>query len=280
MVYHPAQARGLGVGMGCFDIDAGRGRIRGRRRSPAAWVAVCLSLLWLSPGQARAENGEWEFTLTPYLWLAFVDLKAETSEGTVQTDASFKDTFTDLNFAFMLAGEAHNGTWGVLIDTLYVDLTSEGSTPNQILWDKAVADTSGFIGSVYGEYRVLDREGVDVDLLAGIRVYTVSIDTELKGGIAPKVKDDASDTWVDPVIGLRSRLMLDEDWFIGVSGDVGGFGAGSKLTYQVLGTVGWEFADSWSLQAGYRYFSVNKEFDGDDIKLKLHGPIIGISYTF
>jgi outer membrane translocation and assembly module TamA len=72
----------------------------------------------------------------------------------------------------------------------------------------------------------------------------------------------------------RSRFTLGEDFFIGVSGDVGGFGAGSKLTYQVLGTVGWEFADSWSLQAGYRYFSVNKEIDGDDIKLKLHGPII------
>jgi hypothetical protein len=121
--------------------------IDGRRRPRRlpTWQAGLLSLLLLpavGPGSARAENGEWQFTLTPYLWLAFVDLKAETSEGTVETDASFKDTFTDLNFAFMLAGEAHNGTWGVLIDTLYVDLTSEGDTPNEILWDKAVADTS------------------------------------------------------------------------------------------------------------------------------------------
>lgn len=260
-------------------------RVRSAGRQPwrvrLCWLALlCGTLLSTPPGQARAAEGEWQFTVTPYLWLAFIDINAETSEGTVDTDASFGDVFTDLNFGFMLAGEAHNGTFGVLADLLYLSVTTEGDTPNQLLWDKAVADTSGFIGSFYGEYRVLERQGLNLDLLAGMRVYTVSVDTELKGGVAPKVKDDVSDTWVDPVFGIRSRLKLDEDWFVGFSSDVGGFGLGSELSYQFLGTVGWQFAEDWSVQAGYRYLSVNKEFDGDDIKFKFHGPIIGVSYRF
>jgi outer membrane receptor protein involved in Fe transport len=249
-------------------------------RSLAAAMAGALAALLLLPGsQARAE-GDWQFSLTPYLWLAFIDIKADTSQGTIDTDASFDDVFTDLNFGFMMAGEAHNGTWGLLADLLYLSVTTEGDTPRGLLWDKAVVDTSGFIGSFYGEYRALNRQGLTLDLLAGMRLYTVTVDTELKGGAAPKVKDDVSDTWVDPVIGLRSRLKLDEDRFVGVSGDVGGFGAGSKLSYQVLGTVGWQFAEDWSVQAGYRYLSVNKDFDGEDIKFKFHGPIIGVSYRF
>jgi len=253
---------------------------RGRRPLAAALAGALAALVLLLPGsQARAE-GEWQFSLTPYLWFAFIDIKADTSEGTVDTDASFDDVFTDLNFGFMMAGEAHNGTWGLLADLLYLSVTTEGDTPNELLWDKAVADTSGFIGSFYGEYRVLNRQGLSLDLLAGMRLYTVTVDTELKGGVAPKVRDDASDTWVDPVIGLRSRLKLGDDWFLGLSGDVGGFGAGSKLSYQVVSTVGWQFSESWSVQAGYRYLSVNKEFDDEDIKFKFHGPIIGVSYRF
>jgi len=256
-----------------------RRRLDGPRRALAACAAALAALLLLPAGQARAE-GEWQFSITPYIWLAFIDLKVDSDQGTIHTDASFSDVGTDLNFAFMISGEAHNGEWGVLVDLLYLDLTTEGDTPNGLLWQRAVADTSGFVASLYGEYRVLDRQGLKVDLLAGMRIYTIDIDTSLKGGPADERKYDASDTWVDPVIGTRARLMLDEDWFLGVSGDVGGFGAGSKLTYQVLGTVGWQFAESWSAQAGYRYFSVNKDFDGEDVKMKFHGPIVGVTYRF
>jgi opacity protein-like surface antigen len=254
-----------------------------KRRRGTRWGALaglCALLLSALPAGAPRAEGDWQFTLTPYLWLAFIDIEAETSQGTFDTSAGFEDVFTDLNFAFMLSGEAHNGTWGVLIDLLYLDVTTEGDTPRGILYDRAVVDTSGFVGSIYGEYRVLHRQGLSLDLLAGLRFYSVSVDASLKGGALPKVTDDASDTWVDPVIGLRSRLKLGEDWFLGVSGDVGGFGAGSKLTWQVLGTVGWQFAEDWTLQAGYRYFVVDKDFDGQEIDFTLHGPIVGVSYRF
>ena len=245
-----------------------------------AVVAIALGASSLPPSSAARADDEWQFSLTPYLWLAAIDVKADTSEGTIDTDSGFSDVFTDLNFGFMLAGEAHNNTYGLLVDLLYLSVTTEGDTPNQLLWDKAVATTSGFVGSFYGEYRVIDHEGLDLDLLAGMRLYTITVDASLKGGPARIVSDDASDTWVDPVFGLRGRYTFDEDFFVGVSGDVGGFGVGSELTYQVLGTVGWSFADDWALSAGYRYLFVDKDFDGQDIKFQIHGPVVGVTYRF
>jgi outer membrane receptor protein involved in Fe transport len=266
------------------SIVSSDGRERRKRPRLPGWRAGLSSLLLLSAvglGPARAENGEWEFTVTPYLWLAFVNAEVDTSQGgTVDTSANFNDIFTDLNFAFMLSGEAHNGEFGALVDLLYVDVTTEGDTPRGFLWDKAVVDTSGFVASLYGEYRVVSTDTLHLDLLAGMRVYTVSVDTELKGGVLAKRHDDLNETWVDPVVGLRGRLMLGENWFIGASGDVGGFDVGSKLTWQALGTVGWQFADNWTAVAGYRYLFVNKEIDGQDVKLGLHGPLVGVTYKF
>jgi hypothetical protein len=32
--------------------------------------------------------------------------------------------------------------------------------------------------------------------------------------------------------------------------------------------------------AGYRYLFVDKDIDGQDVQLELHGPPIGVSYRF
>jgi hypothetical protein len=46
-----------------------RSKERARRWRSGVLAVLLLPLLYA--GQARAESGEWEFTLTPYLWLAF-----------------------------------------------------------------------------------------------------------------------------------------------------------------------------------------------------------------
>ena len=45
--------------------------------------------------------------------------------------------------------------------------------------------------------------------------------------------------WVDPLIGMRLRHSPAPGEEIAVRGDVGGFGAGSKFTWQVLATYNW-----------------------------------------
>lgn len=66
--------------------------------------------------------------------------------------------------------------------------------------------------------------------------------------------------------------------------DVGGFGIGSDLTYQVIGTVGYLFDSGVRVFGGWRYFAFDYETEdgGLDKTLDLgySGPVFGASYAF
>ena len=42
-----------------------------------------------------------------------------------------------------------------------------------------------------------------------------------------------------------------------MAGDVGGWGVGSQLEYQIVGLLGYKLKPKWTLQAGYRYLFVD-----------------------
>jgi hypothetical protein len=62
--------------------------------------------------------------------------------------------------------------------------------------------------------------------------------------------------------------------------DVGGFGAGSELTWQALGTVTYRATDWLDLRAGYRHLGVERSRNRTDIDVGLSGPIVGALYRF
>ena len=77
----------------------------------------------------------------------------------------------------------------------------------------------------------------------------------------------------------RSSPILD--------GDIGGFGVGSDITYNPIGTVGWDmtvFGNDATLHAGYRVLYQDYE-DGSGADrfaydVTTHGPMIGMNFQF
>ena len=61
---------------------------------------------------------------------------------------------------------------------------------------------------------------------------------------------------------------------------IGGFGAGSELTWDALGVIGYQFNDSISAVAGYRHLDVDYHDDGFVFDVELSGPVIGMTITF
>ena len=59
--------------------------------------------------------------------------------------------------------------------------------------------------------------------------------------------------WFDPYVGLRGRYDLSKAWYLTAKGDIGGFGVGSKLTWQLSGALGCQVTRSIFVEAGYRY---------------------------
>jgi opacity protein-like surface antigen len=233
-------------------------------------------------GEAQAQS-EWEYALSGYGWFTGLSSELDTAFGTVEAELSFGDIWDKLDFAAFGTFEARNGRWALVTDLNYAKLSAENDTPLGLAFDSVAVETRLTIVSAMAAWSVVDRPDLRVDLTGGLRFYDVAIDVDLTAAL-PIANRSASfgESWVDPVVGVRMRAPLSEDWFFNGFADVGGFGLGdaSDLSWQVYAGVGYHFNDTWSIQGGYRYLSIDKDIDGRDTRLELYGPLIGVTARF
>jgi hypothetical protein len=64
-----------------------------------------------------------------------------------------------------------------------------------------------------------------------------------------------------------------------IAGDVGGWGTGSQLDYQVAGIIGYSIKPNVTLQAGYRYLYVNYRSGGSVIQPTTAGVFFGATFN-
>jgi hypothetical protein len=62
--------------------------------------------------------------------------------------------------------------------------------------------------------------------------------------------------------------------------DVGGFGAGSDVTYQAIAGVIWQFSRTFAAKVGNRYFYQDYENDGFVRDMAAHGACLGLGIGF
>lgn len=244
-----------------------------------ATLTILATGVWLAATSAQADE-PWEFSFSPYIWAASVHGSLETSQRTVDFDAGFGDIISNLDFTLMGTGEVRKGAWGFIADFIYLDVSNSASTPRGELFSKVDVELTSIVGTGALAYRAFENKTVALDALVAFRVWSLSSETTLKQGLLPEHKIDKGDTWVDPVIGARAKVNITEHWFISGEGDVGGFGVGSELAWQLLGTAGYRFDDRWSLQVGYRHLFVKRDFGEATMKTAFTGPIAGVTFRF
>ena len=100
-------------------------------------------------------------------------------------------------------------------------------------------------------------------LTADLQAKSAAAKNKLGKSISNALKDSlptygAGDQWwIDPIIGLRGQINLTRWLFLAAQGDVGGFGAGSQLTWNTQATVGVNFTRNIFAELGYRYMYVD-----------------------
>ena len=72
---------------------------------------------------------EWKFQIVPYLWFADIEGTQRIGAVEVPIDLGFDDVIDNLEFAFMMAFEAHKDRWGFLVDFEYLDLEASDTLP-------------------------------------------------------------------------------------------------------------------------------------------------------
>lgn len=241
-------------------------------------TVACLAVALATP--ALAQDSGWSFALSPYAWTPGLTSSVETAWGTVEVDKSIGDVLSDLDLAFMGAFEARNGRWSLIADLFYANLSQSRPTPLGVLFSRAEFETEAKLLSGYAGYRAFENDQVALDAMVGLRINSVDLDISLSPGLLQGQRFGASDTWVDPLIGGRARFAITDRWFATALVDVGGFRGGSDLTWQIFGSLGYQFNERWSVQGGWRYVVIEKTINGRDVELDLNGPLLGFTVRF
>ena len=88
------------------------------------------------------------------------------------------------------------------------------------------------------------------------------------------------DYWFAPYVGLRTRYNFNKTFYTAVRGEVGGFGAGPDLMWQVEGVIGINLTRSIFTEVGYRALATDYDNDGLLFDTVTHGPQITTGITF
>ena len=255
----------------------------------------------------------------PYLWALGLNGRSTAKGETIDTNLSFIDLLTKVSappLEFGLRFEAQNGPFAVYGDYFWAQLHASGSALAQrspFTGVSLTADATGHLKFTVkaileggGAYEVARWAGgsadsfTAIDALAGLRYWNVSanIGLDITGALnvpllgLTEVGQRAFDTtgdlsWVDPLVGLRIRQQLGADDQFQLKGDIGGFGAGSKISWQAVGAYTHDFQfNGLNCQSmiGYRALEVDySQGSGTHqagLNAVLHGPIVGLGLQF
>jgi hypothetical protein len=88
------------------------------------------------------------------------------------------------------------------------------------------------------------------------------------------------DYWFDPYVGLRARYNFNKTYYTAVRGEIGGFGVGADLMWEVEGVLGINLTRSIFTELGYRALGGNYENNNLRFDVVMHGPQITTGITF
>lgn len=220
--------------------------------------ALCLSLPLLThggenspakqpvvPAPLAVPEDEWKFRIEGYGWLSGLEGTVGALGLTSNVDVSFSDILETMEMAAALQFEARKGRWGLLLDGLYMRLSTGGSTPGPF-YSSAEIGLEQLTVEAAIAYRLWEGEKGYVDVFAGARYNGMEIDIQAiidREGVR-QVSEAASERVVDEVVA-RATAIVKEQAMI----------AANRLQDQVSAKIYERLAAAWvQLPDGLRDF--------------------------
>lgn len=141
--------------------------VQNRCRLAAVFLVGLFGLRSL-PAQAQADN--YRVQITPYGFITGVNGTVEEQGRTASVDASFRDILDHLNMIATVYADARFGRSRGTFDNLYTDVSNERATPGPLFSSARVASRVWMVDPEVG-YAILQREGKELDVVAGVRVW-------------------------------------------------------------------------------------------------------------
>ncbi len=252
-------------------------------------VFVVFFLIFSLCPESYAQNEGWRFNLVPaYLWVPGFSGNLGLGDTDTPGDSPAGDSFVDLEFGYLLHGEAWYTRFGAMADILYVRLGKDAKAglPNlDVGFQTWLADFAG----MYRLYNrplgdAADGRNLDIDLIAGVRYISVELDIDLKVDLLDETLSlNGEEQWADPIFGGRIIWDMSRRFTGTFRGDIGG-GVNADLTWSATGTLAFNFTQLFNVWAGYRALGMEYEIgSGSDrflFEMTFQGPIIGLGFNF
>jgi hypothetical protein len=253
-----------------------------------AAILACLALMSvcaISPvnGQAVETDKKWHFLAEPYIMFPYMSGETGIGENLLfPVDANPGDIFSVLQAGAMLNLEAKTDRWAITSDLVYMNLKQD-VTPGTLI-NSGEANVRQLIWEAAGLYRLTPFWEAGIGgrlnyLQSGVnaQIYQFQPGTREFSGEKDK-------TWYDPVIVTRLSADIKGRWLLQFRGDVGGFGIGSDLTWQLQAYAGYRFGKVFQLTGGYRILSIDYsqgEAPGEFVfDMNEFGPLIRLGFNF
>jgi hypothetical protein len=240
-----------------------------------------------------AKENDWRFMLSPYALLA----NQATDVGGQQLRQSFNDLSSMTNFGFQMVAIVQYRDWILTADGTYADLGAQSDIgPLQV----ELGITQYMLDLRLG-YLVLtdvDHEaqsniirGWAMEVNAGAKYWRndVTLDYRVNLGNPPPLDEGQYATeqdWWDPMLGVKTRIILSRSVLLGLSASGGGFGIGnaSDFSWDLAYVNTFKVSQLISVTAGFRSFRY-KRVDGEgdsevETRVSVSGPLVGVSFVF
>jgi hypothetical protein len=224
-----------------------------------------------------ATDSDWHLVLSPYLWLPGVHGTAGVVPAVASIHASAADLLSNFRFGLMGTADLRHKRVLLPLDIMWVRLGDDKALP--ALGSGAVTanvKASEFMLTPKIGYRLIDQEKLKVDALTGFRYWHLGQNLSFSPSVLGLNFSD-SQNWVDPLVGGRIAAPLSPRAEVTIAGDVGGWGVGSQLEYQIVGLLGYRVKPNLTLQAGYRYLDVNYRSGRTIFDVAMSGVVLGVS---
>jgi hypothetical protein len=277
-------------------------------------VAAMPALLASFGAAAQPDAPPWEFSVMPYLWLPSVDGKISYGPpppggGSANVHIDTATILDNLDFAFMINGQARKGRWLIATDVIYLDFGSIDSSVRSITFDLGPrgridvgagensgtqSKLKGWLWTTVGGYAAVQDPRWNLDVIGGFRLLAVDAKTSWQLNASITVTDPiggqtatfarqgsvekSDDLWA-AIVGAKGRARLGEsNWFVNYYADLGGWS--SLFTAQ--GALGVGYAFKWGdVMLDYRYLYYDQS--GQDKLIDwvgFGGFALGVNFRF
>jgi len=199
----------------------------------------------------------------------------------VSVSRSFSDTLSSLDFGAMAAYETRGDRWGLLLDLQTVSLSDRASVPVLGATGRIQTDLDGAL--VAASYRLHESNQTYLDLIAGLRYWSIDTDTRIQlppGAELPfptSARDSRSITTAQ--LGLKGSWSFENAWFL-TGWVMAGAGGNTSLSSDMMVAAGYAFTTRTSLLLGYRRIDIDYDSNRLDMDLRFQGPGIALDYRF